>query len=164
MSKFGPEFGKRYTKAMFYEMTLADKSTVLYTLKDSDHQGYPSLRRLYLECDDPTEYEFITKYLESQAHFEDLCRCEWFKPHISRWRKESELKLKSEALARIRQAAKAGGKEVLALNRYLCEKGWEPKEGQTRKGRPTKAQILQQANDIATANASVSDDFERLMN
>lgn len=154
-------------------MTLADKSTVLYTLKDHDHQvilkdgsdrevTYPSLRRLYLETDDPTEYLFYTTYLDGLAHWEELLRCEWFKPYISRWRKELELRLKSEALARIREAAKAGGKEVLALNRYLVEKGWEPKDGQTKKGRPTKADILRAAHEQAFTNNQVSSDFERL--
>lgn len=152
----------RLLKAMFFEQAYGpDKSTVIYTLKDQDHQGYPSLYRLYMETNDPTEWKFATTYLDSWEHWEMLCQCTWFKPYLNRWRKELELRMKSHALARIMAEAKTTSKESFTANKYILEKGWEPKLMNT-KGRPSKEQIAQAANDIAISNKQLEEDFERI--
>jgi hypothetical protein len=160
-SAFRNETNSRYTKGLFYEQTLSDKSSVVYTLKDHDHQGYPSLYRLYMETNDPTEYRFATEHLDGWEHWEMLCSCTWFQPYVSRWRHELELRMKSEALARIMREARTNSKESFTANRYLLEKGWEPKKSQA--GRPTKDQVRQAAHDIASTQDRVSGDFERIL-
>ena len=154
----------RWTKALFFETTGVDKSTVLYTLKDVDHKGFPSFYRLYMEIDDPTEWEVSQQLVDGWDHWEMLCRSAWFQPYIKRWRKELELRFKSKALYRIRQEAKvSNGRDSLASNKYLLEKGWEAKEGQRKgRGRPTRDEINQAAHDLARASNQLSDDFERL--
>jgi hypothetical protein len=149
----------KHTKSLFYE-TSAYPELVRYTLKAHDHMGFPSLRRLYLEADDPTEYEFVKKYLEGIDHWDDLCACKWFKPHIDSWRRELELRLKSQALLRIREEAMAGGRNSLQANRFLVDKGWETKPGQ--RGRPSKDEIRREAERQVTAERQVSDDWDRL--
>lgn len=160
-NKFRSEQNARYLKALFFETTLSDKSTVVYTLKDQDHLGYPSLYRLYMEVNDPTEYRFATQYLDGWEHWEMLCRCSWFQPYVERWRREMEIRMKSSALAKIMAEAKSGGKEAFSANKYLIEKGWEPKEA-SRRGRPTKDDIKQAASEIALTNSRLNDDFERI--
>ena len=157
-----PVTNSRLTRALFFEETLADKSSVVYTLKDVDHQGFPSLYRLYMELDDPTEWEVSQKLVDGWGHWEMLCASEWFKPFIERWRKELELRMKSKALARIRAEAKSGSKESFMANKYVLEKGWEPKESQTTRGRPSKDEIKKAANEIATNNTRLEEDFLRL--
>ena len=155
------------TKALFFETTLADKSTVLYSLKEKDHtvdgKTYPSLYRLYMEANDPTEYAVATKYFDGWYHWEVLCRCSWFQPYVNRWRSELELRMKSKALHRIMGEAGTNSKNALAANKYLLEKGWEPKESpQSKRGRPSKEQIKQAASDLARAETTLLDDFSRI--
>lgn len=160
-----PTTNARHLKALFYEMTLADKAHVIYTLKDVDHKGLPSLYRLYMEMDDPTEWEVSQKLVDGWEHWEMLCNCTWFKPYIERWRKELELRMKSKALARIKSEAKTNSKESFMANRYLIEKGWEPKDSQKAgRGRPSKDEIRKAANEIASTQDRITGDFERILN
>lgn len=162
-SEFRASNNKLLLKGLFFEETSADKTGVRYTLKEEDHLGYPSLSRLYLEMEDPTEYDFAIACLESWTHWEQLLACNWFKPHINRWRKELEVKLKSRALAEIKAEAKNGGRNSFAANKYLLERGWEPKEGQGRtRGRPTKEEIRKASQELAKATEDLADDYNRI--
>lgn len=172
-NKFRSPTNTLYTKGLFYETTLADKSTVVYTLKDWDHPVeqpsgetivYPSLYKLYLQCNDPTEYSFATQCLDGLYHWETLQECSWFKPYIDRWRRELELRMKSQALSRVMSEAKSTSKNALAANKYLLERGWEPKEGQgARRGRPSKEEIKQAASEAAKASETLSEDYQRIL-
>lgn len=152
---------QRLLKGLFYEMTLADKSSVVYTLKDHDHEGFRSLYRLYMETNDPTEWRFATEFLDGWEHWELLCKTTWFQPYVSRWRKELELRLRSQALSRIMSESKTASKESFAANKYLLEKGWEPKDS-GRRGRPSKDEVSKAAREIASTNSRLEEDFERL--
>jgi hypothetical protein len=154
--------GKRLLRGLFYEWALSDKSGVTYTLKDQDHKGYPSLRRLYMEASDPTEYTFATTYLDSWDHWEMLCATEWFAPIVARWRRELELKIKSEALARIIKDAKdPNSKTKFTANKFVVEKGWESKEGPSR-GRPSKEEIKKAAHEQVSLQTRLDEDLARL--
>lgn len=164
-SEFRLSNRKRLLKGLFYEQTGADKTGVKYTLKDEDHLGFPSLSRLYLEVGDPTEYQFSLLYLESWDHWLQLCECNWFKPYLNRWRQELEVKIKSTALAAIKLEVSTNGKNAFAANKFLIEKGWEPKQGQSRTvGRPTKESIKQAAQDLLNHSDEVNEDYKRLNN
>lgn len=165
-NKFKTAQGRRLTKGLFYETVLADKSTVLYTLKEQDHEGYPSLKRLYLECADPTEYKFATAYLDSWSHWVELCKCTWFQEYLELWRAELELKVKSKALYLITEEASNDlSKSKFAANKFLLEGGWKPKETQTsRRGRPSKQEIKTEASRIAQEDELVREAFERVIN
>lgn len=156
--------GRRYLKGLFFETTLADKSTVRYTLKERDHEGYPSLKRLYLAEKDPTEYRFASKYLDNYSHWVELCGCSWFKPHLEEWRRELELYIKSHALVNIfDEAEHPEGKNFFNANKYLLERGWIDKEKNTR-GRPSKQEIKEAASQLAQDNKQVEEDFNRIVN
>lgn len=162
-NKFRASNNARLLKGLFFETTLADKSSVVYTLKDVDHEGFPSLYRLYMEIDDPTEWEVAQQLLDGWEHWEMLCGCTWFKPYVERWRKEVELRFKSKALHKIRVESKTGSKESFSANKYLLEKGWEPKEASKNgRGRPSKDEIKKAATEIAEADKRLLGDFERL--
>lgn len=162
VSKFTNDVGARLTKGLFFEMTLADKSSVLYTLKSQDHRGFPSLYRLYMEEMDPTEYRFAVRHLESWDHWKQLTACTWFKPHVEGWREELSLKLASEALTRIMQEAQSERKESFAANKYLLEKGWTPKSSSSPVGRPSKEAIKQAARRMVEDNSRLTDDWNRI--
>lgn len=162
MPVFRANNGNWFTKQLFYETTMADKSNVVYTLKLVDHMGYPSLYRLYMDISDPTEYVFATTHLGGWAHWEELTENNWFKPHIAGWRRELEVKLKSMALAHlIVQSASSDPKTSVPVNRYLLDKDWTP-EAKTKRGRPTKEAIRQAANDIVLSQDRIKADFDNL--
>jgi hypothetical protein len=162
MVGFRSPSGSRYLKGLFYEETGADKSTVVYTLKDQDHMGFPSLYRLYMETDDPTEWKFANQHLDGWEHWEMLCRCSWFIPYVQRWRKELQLRIASHALARIMAESKTNSRDSFTANRYLLERGWMPKET-NKGGRPSKDSIRAAAHQIASEGLQVASDFDRLM-
>lgn len=148
-----------YLRAIFYEETGADKSTVVYTLKDEDHEGFPSLYRLWMEMEDLLEYEFANEYLGNWSHWETIKECSWFKPYYTRWKKELELKIRSKALHKLRTDAAGETKTSNSSNRYLLERGWEDK---ATKGRPSKADIKKAAKEQAQSIQVLESDLNRI--
>lgn len=162
-SKFKNNMGALYLRALFFETTLADKSTVVYTLKDEDHLGYPSLYRLYMEADDPTEYSFAIQHLDSWEHWQRLTKAPWFKEYLHRWRKELETRTRARALKAVRDIAASGSKEAFQANKFLLSGQWAS-DGQTKRraGAPSKEEIKKAAHEIAETHQTVEEDFERL--
>lgn len=159
---FKADNGNWLTRGLFYETTLADKSTVVYTLKERDHEGYPSLYRLYMEASDPTEYTFATTHMGSWSHWEYLLGNKWFSEYISAWRKELEIKIRSTALASIIAAGKHPDTKVaFAANRYVLSGDWTPTK--SKRGAPTKAEIANAAKDIAVMNSQIEEDYNSVM-
>ena len=141
-NKFRSSIGSRYLKGLFYEEgSPLNKDSFLYTLKDKDTKGYPSLYRLYMEKEDLTEWEFANEYLDGFEHWEMLCACNWFKPYVERWRRELELKLRARALSAIRDEATSESKNSYYANKFLLEGGWKEKSSTSNdrgRGRPKK--------------------------
>jgi hypothetical protein len=164
---------RRLLRSIFYEY---NKEEGIYTLKDTDIvevrgeastegtslcKTYPSLRRLYLEEEDVTEYLFANKYLESWEHWTILCECLWFKGIVSRWRTELEMLLQAKALKYILDESISGGKNAYDANKYIVAKGWIKLEG-NRRGRPSKQEISRAAAEQAFADYKVQEDAKRL--
>jgi len=141
----------------------------IYTLADQDKEVdgklYPSLKRLYLELCDPTEYLFATTYLGGWDHFQELANAVWFGPHLSKWRNEVEVKIKADAFNRILVEALSDGRNAFSANKFIIDKAWVgPAKDSARAaaGRPSKQAIKEAAHQIATERANLNDDFERL--
>ena len=161
-AKFINSAGNRYTKGLFFEMTRADKGTVLYTLKDRDHKGFPSLYRLYMDKGDLTEYEFAMEYLEGWEHWCLLCDCNWFKPFVARWRDELHLRGAAIALRQVKRIAATNENGSMAANKYLLEKGWQKNINPV--GRPTKEAIKRKAKEMVLTQDEIDEDHNRIFN
>lgn len=164
ISKYTNTGGKLRTLSLFWEMASfnSDKSECLYTLRGEDTYGLPSLKRLYLEESDPTEYAFANKHLASWDHWQALISANWFQPHIARWRIELDLKLRADALGRLRTEAASGSKNSYQANKFLAEGGWLPKEPRKRVGRPSKDLIKQEAILLLDHEKAILEDHNRL--
>ena len=162
-SKFRTTTNQPLIKQLFYEECYGqDEKLAVYTLKDWDHEGYPSLYRLYMETADLTEYTFAETYLDGWAHWERLTQATWFKPFVARWRAELELKLRAQALNRIRKVAETEEhKSAYEANKYLLSGSWKP-PGHS-KGRPSKDQIKAEATKIAEQEKQLELDAERIL-
>lgn len=171
MSKWKTDQGVYYTKSLFYEtVSSEDKPHVQYTLKQEDHNGYPSLRKLYLEEMDPTEYRFANKYLGGWDHFTKLKESDWFMEYLENWREELEVKLKSLAYERVmNEAQNELSKNKLLANKYLIEtvKRIQKNEdlgSKETKGRPSKESVDKKAFELAQQRFDVRKDVERILN
>lgn len=159
LNKFRNASNSRLTKGLFYETTLEDKASVVYTLKPEDHKGYPSLYRLYMDEEDITEFSFAEKYLDGYDHWEMLCSSTWFKPYLKKWRRDLELKLRSRSLKRIEAIASSEGKDSLSANKFLLTY----KDTPSGKGRPSKEDIRRAAHDEFSSLNRVQEDYNRLL-
>lgn len=163
MSKFKNSIGAYLLGALFYEQTLADKSQVIYTLKDRDHLGYPSLYRLYMEADDPTEYTFAIANLDGWEHWERLCESPWFQPYIAKWRRELEVRFRALSLLNIRAVANdPKAKESYQANKFLVGQGWKEGGPKRKAGQPSKQEIKSEAHRLASISQSLDEDFQRI--
>lgn len=147
--------GSYYLKQIFFETAETDRTYVLYTLKDEDHRGYPSLRRLYLEMGDESEYVFANTYFGGWPHWKRLLNCNWFMDYLSSYREELVLRQQAESLVRLRTAARDGR---LDIDKWLIERKWD----KDPVGRPSKERIKREAQQMTREAVDVSDDLARL--
>lgn len=158
-----PINNSRYTKSLFLEESYDDRSTVLYTLKDVDHDGYPSLYRKYLEMGDLTEITFARTYFDGWEHWQMICDSSWFKPFIARWRKELELSVRAQALLEVQAVARTPEhKSSYEANKYLLSGAWKQDKG--KQGRPSKEEIKRQANELFLSKNDTNADLQRITN
>lgn len=128
--------GRPITQSLFLEVGYSDLA--IYTLKDGDHQhngkNYPSIKRLYLEMADPTEYKFANTYLLGWRHWIRITENKVLSPHVQEWREELEYKIRSEATRHMIESAKGGNFQAI---KWLTDRGWISRGA----GRPSKADI-----------------------
>lgn len=159
--------GKFLTKGLFLDAPgdYTWNYDAYFTLKDEDYTSkdgkvFRSLYKLYMEIEDETEWVFATTVFVSWSHWQEICKCKWFIPHIEKWRKELELKLRARYLKNMKDVAQEGGREGLQANKYLLDKGYLTEK--KPRGRPSKAQVLEEANRLALEQHDVKDDLSRL--
>lgn len=146
------------TQGLFLEIGYKDYA--MFTTKDEDYEYngkvYPSLKRLYLEMEDPGEYEFACKYLLGWNHWLRLCANKEVNKHIEEWRVELELKLRSKAIKSIINKSQT----ELGINaaKWLAEKGWDKRKA----GRPSKEEIERETKIQADLNKQFEEDLQRL--
>jgi hypothetical protein len=125
--------GNFRTMSLFFE-TNNTNYEALYSLKDYDHEVdgkmYPSLKKIYLQFEDPTEWEFVEAVFGNWRHWERICNNKLIFPYIEQWRKELEIKLRSKAIRDIVKLSKT--KDSAA--KWVAEGNWKGK----KTGRPTK--------------------------
>jgi len=165
--KFKNVNGAYLTKQLFLENEMGERLLAVYTLKGYDHtfrgKSYPSLRRLFVETGDPTEYSFALKYLDGWEHWKAICAQGWFAPYLAEWREDLEVSLKSRALARIQQKALKQDKDALQADKILLTGGWKDPSEKSTVGRPTKARIKEEAQKIFKEKSVYDDDFNRIL-
>lgn len=157
--------GTFFTQQLFFETSGADKSNVIYTLKPEDHMGYASLKRLYIEIEDPTEYEFANAHLGGWEHWIKLSTAPWFQHYITSWRTELELLIKAKAYRAIAKEASSDSKNAFMANKYILESLRKLKDGDSDKpsrGRPSNEEIKRTALEIVSKDISVDEDLQRI--
>lgn len=136
---FGPEYTKTIkgvvrTKSLFYELSYTDPEHVIFTTKEEDIERngktYISLSKLFcsLVPQDPTEYTFAMTVFGSWHVWEVIREAPQVSLHYKRWKREAEIKVKSEAIKAIAEEARSGGRSSFTAAKLLLERGWIDKE------------------------------------
>lgn len=155
--------GKWLTKALFFETSLVGDTRhyAKFTLKEDDHKVngivYKSLRKLFLECEDPTEYEFATTHLGGWTHWRTIQEVNDLKPHIENWREEYNVKLRSVGVKKIIARAKSGDASFQDA-KWLADKQFID----SPRGRPSKKEITQNLKETNAVKGRVASDIAKL--
>jgi hypothetical protein len=150
------------------------KYTPMFTLREHDirvdknspwYERYsdkmiPSLRRIYLEYNDPTEFKFAMEVFASTYHWKHLCGLSWFKPHVEEYRRTLAEKLRGIGIDHlVRIAEGTDPKFALQAAKWLAEGSFESKGG---KGRPSKIEVASQMRRELDIEKIYRDDAARL--
>lgn len=146
------EMGKPITQSMFLEINYSENA--MYTLKDNDHEYkgtlYPSIKRLFLEMEDVTEYEFANTYFLGWKHWKRICANKAILPYIEEWREELEYKLRAKGIKKIVESVKNPMNGMQAA-KWLADRGWSTRAA----GRPSKEEIEKEK----IIQSRISDEF-----
>lgn len=132
-----PVNNRMLTQSIFLELGYGP--TCVFSLKDDhyEHHGklYPSLKRLYLEMEDPTEYEFSNRYLLGWKHWQRIAANKVLRPYVEEWREELDMKLRAQAFRdMVNLSASEGGN--FSATKWLADRGWDKRAA----GRPSKSE------------------------
>lgn len=143
--------GRHLTQSLFLE--LGYRPEAIYTLKDEDfeYEGryLPSIKQLYLDIGDPTEYEFANKCFTGWTQWQRIVANKQMTKVVEQWRFELEVKIRSEGVSMARGQSRKGSWQA---TRWLSEKGWEDRGA----GRPTKEDVEHERK----VQAAISNEFE----
>ena len=151
--------GRPLTQSLFLEVGYNTEFAV-YTQKDEDYEYkgkvYPSLKRLYLAHEDPTEYDFACTYLLGWSQWQRICSNKLFAKHIAEWRMELELKIRSQAVRDIIELSQ--GEKGFQSAKWLADRGWDKRAA----GRPTNEEVERERNIKANIDDEYASEVSRL--
>ena len=155
---FKDSMGRWLTKALFYEANNYQIDNALFTIGDEDitvkGRTLISLRKRFVESNDPTGYTTAIEFLGGYAHWENLLKSS-IKIEIEKWQNELDIKLRSIGLRNTICLAKKGNFNAA---RFLAEKGWDKRTT----GRPTKAELEGRLKQDAELHLTLDEDFKRM--
>lgn len=139
--------GRKLTTGLFEE--LADPaSSIKPVFKLADW------RKTYVELSDPTEYKAAMVLIGDWEHWQALLTSKPFLAELEQWRREVEVKVRSEAIVEIVKQSK-GNKGTMAA-KWLAEAGFSPRDKRNKKQREEGDSAEQEAK------SKVAEDAKRL--
>ena len=161
--KMKDKLGRYRTMSLFREFYLNEEGSDLepvYCLKDEDPQGkLPSLKQMYMEIGDPTEYEFAIQAFGSYQHWLKIKNARAIKKFVEDWPIELEVKLRSEGIRSVVDEA-LNGKSKFNAAKFLAKGEW--KESHSKRGRPSKEEVEREVKIAAKLDAEIGADAQRL--
>jgi hypothetical protein len=159
-SKLKDATGGPLTQSLFLEIGY-NTDYAVYTLKAEDYEYngvvYPSLRRLYLDFEDPTEYEVASRCFLDWAHWKRVCANKLIQPHVEAWREELEIKIRSRAVRDLMNLCASESGSFQAA-KFLADRGWDKRAA----GRPSKEEMAKRAAIAENVESEFSADVKRM--
>ena len=161
----------KVTQQLFIEVGY-NTDLAVFTLQDDDREYKGkylySLKRLYMEIGDSTEYEFAMtcfcnwqhwlRVRDNKAVRTALAKC-GYPNGFDDWVDELEVKQRSEGIRAVQDiASNETGAKAFQAAKYVAEAGWKKRKA----GAPSKEEKVRQAKIEAGVTRSVDDDAERL--
>ena len=127
-TKFKNDRNAYITQGLFYETCVPyRKHLAMYTFMhhdiEVDGKKYKSIFKAYLDCGDPTEYDFAVKYFDCWDHWQRICESSGCAEWIAKMRSELSIKLRSEAIKRI--ISHSEDEKGFQAAKYIADKKWE---------------------------------------
>lgn len=118
-----------------------------------------SLHKIYMSCSDPTEYQVAQKLFNSYKLWQAFVASVIVEPHIDELREELDLKLKSEAMAALRETMLTEGSKGTTAAKYLAE--MKKAQGQqAESGSNSEKYKGRSAAGLQPSQAQLEDGFE----
>ena len=153
------------TQLLFYEMAYKVEVVkrvvppIFSLYRDID--GLINAQKAFVELGDPTGYKFTQEYLGGDMkHWEALVSAMWFQKALDCWVHELRLKLKTEALEKVKEHASGTGPQAYQAAKFLATEGWLSKD-ETR-GRPSKAELTGELKKQAALLTEEDEDIARM--
>lgn len=156
-TKFKDSGGRYITQSLFLENGY-NTDFAVYTLTDADKEYngvvYKSLRKLYLQEADPTEYNFAVKYLWGWEHWKRIVNNSLMTAQIEEWREELEVKLRAMGVASVILSSY----DSFNAAKWVADGGWRG-----LRGRPSKAEKERDKKIRERVVGEVEDDASRIV-
>jgi len=146
------------TQSLFLEITQTNAYTPVFSMRPTDWKGYPSFKRLYIECNDPTEYSTALTLLGSWDHWLRLLEVPRIRAFIEECREALEVKLRSDGIRKLIEISKGNGPSARNAAQWLAEKGWTP----SARGRPSRAEVARETRRQALVEKDINEDLARV--
>lgn len=161
-SKFKDKMGRYITQGLFIDHRYDDTYAV-YTLEDEDkeYKGkvYPSLKRLYLEMEDPTEYNFANKYLYGWEHWNVLKNNKELYKEIELWEEELEIKMRAKGVMAMIEMTKGSNFNAA---KWVADGQWHIKRGRpSKEEKERERKVRERAMEEAQADSARVLEFVR---
>lgn len=155
---FKDAVGRWRTKSLFYEANDYQIENAIFTLGDEDvtikGKALVSLRKRFVESNDPTGYMISQEFLGGYSHWDAICKSS-LRTEVEKWQDELEVKLRSIGLLNAINSAISGN---FNASKFLAEKGWSKRVA----GRPTNEEVERAAKQEAKLTSAFADDMKRL--
>ncbi len=156
--------GKPLTTGLFIDLDEGFSENAIFTKDEMDKKigdaTFLSFKRLFVECEDPTGYDFAKKWLMGWQHYKAMQANKKISRLIEEALEEIEIKIRSEAIATAQGLSAEGN---AAMTKFLAEKGWE----KGKVGRPNKdttqrdSRISERLTEDYKADIARMSDFRR---
>lgn len=151
--------GRFRTRSLFVEMIQKEQVAAgivpIYTLRGNPK--YIDIHQMYIESQDPTEYQFAKEAFSTWEHFQHISSLDWFRSFLNVWRDELEVSMKSQAIKSLMKTATQDGNRGITAAKYIADKGWVKK-----RGRPSKEEVAKEKRKAAQIKEDLKDDAKRL--
>jgi len=149
------------TQSLFVETNGTTKAPIMtlgdHDLKMGDKVLY-SLKRIYMEEQDPEEYKVAMRVFGSWAHWKRLLDNKKIMKYILQYREELDVSIRSEAVRSLIKSATDEGVKGVSAAKYIAEKGWKKRKA----GAPSKEEVKYELKVQAEMDSDLADDMKRL--
>jgi len=149
------------TQSLFVETNGTSKDPIM-TLGDNDlkmgDKTIYSLKKIYMEEQDPEEYKVAMRIFGSWAHWKRLLDNKKIMKYIRMYREELDVSIRSNAVRSLIASATQEGVKGISAAKYIAEKGWKKRKA----GAPSREEVKHELKVQTDMDSELEEDMKRL--